>query len=117
MGRRQRRHLNSNWDFFTTDWTNTATHAAASLSDGALVTFDDSGRTNVVNLTATFNPAGVTVSQHATHNYTFTGAGMPGGTNGVTKLGSGTLDLGQHGRRQLQRRPEHRRRQHGAGGQ
>jgi len=88
--------LNSTWDFVASDWTNKPAHTAASYSDGALVTFDDTGLTNVINLVTTNYPAGVTVN-NSTLNYKFIGTGAIVGTNGITKLGTGKLTLDESG--------------------
>ena len=100
--------LNSTWDFIASDWTNTVKHDAESYVDGALVTFDDTGRTNVVNLTGPFLPLGVTIN-NSVQNYTFAGVGAINGTQRGDQAGHRPVDLGQFGRRQLQRRSDHRR--------
>src|SRR6185437_3770088 len=67
--------LNSTWDFVANDWTNKPAHTQVSYTDGSLVTFDDTARTNV------------------SVNYSFIGSGYITGTNGFTKLGTGKLTL------------------------
>ena len=88
--------VNSTWDFAANDWTNKPAHTLASYTDGSLITFDDGGLTNVVNLTTIFQPAGVTVTNSGL-TYTFVGSGAISGTNGLTKFGAGKLILDNTG--------------------
>jgi fibronectin-binding autotransporter adhesin len=84
-------NLNNNWDTETLNWTNNV-FGTTNYAEGDAVTFNDQAvsATPTVNLTATRNPASVTVD--GTKNYTFTGSGI-GGAASLTKKGSGTLTL------------------------
>jgi fibronectin-binding autotransporter adhesin len=84
-------NLNNNWDMETLNWTNNV-FGTTNYAEGDAVTFNDQAvsATPTVNLTATRNPASVTVD--GTKNYTFTGSGI-GGAASLTKKGSGTLTL------------------------
>ena len=85
--------FDGDWDTETANWKN---NIAADLiyADGTAVVFNDSaaGATNV-NLTDTFAPASVTVSNNA-KTFAFLGPGNLTGPMALTKRGSGTLLLG-----------------------
>jgi len=92
--------VDGDWDFQTPDWVSNTT--PVDYSDGAIVRFTDTASTSQINITTLFTsgigpvPGGVIVSNNAA-TYTFGGPGAIGGTNGLTKLGSGTLILDNTG--------------------
>ncbi|HHY84401.1 MAG TPA: hypothetical protein GYA07_02515 [Verrucomicrobia bacterium] len=79
------------WDIATSlNWRNGA--VPAHYTDGAFVTFDDSGSNSPpINLTGVLQPGRVTVN--AGKNYTFGGSGTLTGSGMLLKGGSGTLTL------------------------
>jgi len=83
------------WDInVTTNWTDLVTGLPTFYKDGAAVLFDDTALgTTVVNLVANVVPGTLEVTNSAL-NYTLTGTGKIGGTVGLTKLGTGTLTIG-----------------------
>jgi fibronectin-binding autotransporter adhesin len=87
--------VNTNaWDTATFNWTNAS--SLVKYGEGDTVTFDDTGKTNNVNITAPHSPGSVTVNNTAV-NYTFSGAGSINGLAGLTKSGSGSLTLAETG--------------------
>lgn len=86
--------VNGNWDIATTaNWFNGSIATNYTESDGAgpRVIFDDTATgSTAVNVTATVSPQGITVN-NTNKTYTYSGSGTIAGTNGLTKLGSGTL--------------------------
>lgn len=83
---------NNNWDVNATlNFLNGGLASVFNNSD--FVTFDSTGIANPsVNLAATLAPGSVTVDTSA-GNYTFSGSGQIAGPTGLTKTGSGTLQL------------------------
>jgi len=75
-------NTSSNWNSFNKKY-----------QDALPILFDDSASSGVVTLNTNAAPAGMTVS-NATKTYAISGSGGIGGTNGLTKLGSGALTLG-----------------------
>jgi autotransporter-associated beta strand protein len=86
--------VNNNWDTATLNWTNAG--SAVTYNEGDFVTFDDSAKTNNVNLSGLRLPASLTVSNNAL-NYTFYGSGSIGGSVGLLKDGTGSLTLSETG--------------------
>ena len=87
-------NVNNLWNTTTLNWTNAGVSVPYSENDA--VTFDDLAKTNVVNLTATRTPLGLTVSNNVL-NYTLTGAGNITGIVRLNKQGSATLTLAETG--------------------
>ena len=85
---------NDNWDTTSLNWSSTA--GAVAYGEGDFVTFDDSARTNNVNLTGTRLPTTLTVSNNVL-NYTFSGPGSIGGQIALVKDGSAALRLSETG--------------------
>jgi autotransporter-associated beta strand protein len=85
---------NGNWDTITTNWLSFVT--PTTYTDGSRVQFDDTALTGSVNLTATLAPASIMVN-NSSLAYSFAGSGQLTGTNGLTKLGSGTLTIANTG--------------------
>jgi hypothetical protein len=85
---------NNQWNTNSLNWTNSS--GAVSYNDGDIVVFDDSAKTNTVNLTATRLPSSLTVS-NSVLNYTFTGSGSIGGVVSLVKNGTASLTLGEAG--------------------
>jgi fibronectin-binding autotransporter adhesin len=89
--------VNNNWDINTTPNFNLNSNNAPTtyldLPSPDSVVFDDSatGSRNV-NLTTTLSPASVTVN-NSNGDYTFGGPGLLAGTTGITKTGTGALNL------------------------
>ena len=85
------------WDVgVSQNWRDNFGAPAAYLDSPAdSVLFDQSFLTAsaVITLNTSINPSGVTVND-STNSYTFAGTGGIGGTNGLTKLGAGTLAIG-----------------------
>jgi fibronectin-binding autotransporter adhesin len=80
----------NNWDTTSSNWLNGATLFNFQAGDSAR--FDATGSANpTVNLAATLLPASVVVSNAA--SYTFTGNGGIGGSTGLIKTNSGTLNV------------------------
>ena len=81
----------NNWDIAgLTNWLSGA--SLDSFFQGDTVRFDATGAANpLVNVSVNVNPGPITVDAAA--NYTFTGLGIIGGTNGVTKTNAGTLTI------------------------
>jgi autotransporter-associated beta strand protein len=86
--------INNLWDTTTLNWTNSG--VAVNYNDNDVVTFGDSAKTNIVNLTAARLPASLTVSNNGL-NYTFTGVGSIGGPVTLIKQGSASLTLSETG--------------------
>ena len=85
--------VSTNWDIATTaNWLQAG--AASTYSDGAAVWFDDTAKSNTVNLSASVAPSFVTFNNSA-QDYTLTSFGANGlnGTNSLVKSGNGTLEL------------------------
>ncbi len=78
--------VSGNWDTTTTNWFAAGPNFYA---DGDYVTFPNAAATGAINLTATFAPGGVTVS-NTSLTYTFSGGGAIGGSGGLVKQGTGT---------------------------
>ncbi|MGH7951899.1 MAG: beta strand repeat-containing protein, partial [Limisphaerales bacterium] len=78
------------WNHTVTNFFNTGTSAYDHFYDGDLVTFDDTGVTNIVNVTETNVPGLLTLANN-TMDYTFVGNGNLGGT--LDKEGTGTVTL------------------------
>ncbi len=93
--------LSGDWDInLTTNWISTLTSAATTYQEtsipGDVVIFDDTATgTKTVNLTTILSPATVIVVNTAA--YVFTGTGQISGSTGLTKTGSGTLELANSG--------------------
>jgi fibronectin-binding autotransporter adhesin len=89
------------WDIDTTEnWKLTPGDIPSTYLESAVpgepVIFDDSATgTRTVNLTTTLSPAAITVDTEQT--YTFSGTGALGGPGGITKLGGGSLVIGNFG--------------------
>jgi autotransporter-associated beta strand protein len=80
----------NNWDLTTSNWVNGATYFNFRAGDS--VRFDQAGAANsTVNVGLTVAPASVVVSN--TTSYTLTGSGSIGGSGGLVKTNSGTLNL------------------------
>ena len=80
----------NNWDTSSSNWLSSAT--LLNFQSGDSVRFDATGSANpTVNLAATVLPASVLVSN--TTSYTFTGNGGIGGSTGLIKTNSGTLNV------------------------
>jgi len=86
--------LNNLWNTTTLNWTNAGVTVTYNEGDG--VTFDDWGKTNVVNLTTNHAPLGLSVTNNIL-NYTFTGLGSITGSVGLNKQGSASLTLAETG--------------------
>jgi phospholipase C len=83
----------ANWDLLGANvWKLTGTSTAAAYADGDQTVFDDSAANFNVNLAATVNPNGVTVS-NLVNNYVIGGNGGISGFTGLTKLGVGKVTL------------------------
>jgi autotransporter-associated beta strand protein len=88
---------NNNWDTTSTNWL--AGGNPTTYADGDAVQFLDGASNGTVNLTATFNPngvTGVTVSNNALA-YTWSGSGAISGLAPLTKQGPGTLVIDNSG--------------------
>lgn len=87
----------ANWDVLTTtNWSTTPypTLTASSFATGDTVTFGEGpAGDQTVNLSTTVQPSSITFSNTAT-KYTVNGTGTIAGSTGVTKSGSGNVDLG-----------------------
>lgn len=84
---------NANWDTTSANWS------AGSInlySDGDFVKFLDGADAGTVNLTASFAPGGVTVSNNVLP-YVFNGSGSIGGNGSLVKQGTGTLIVDNSG--------------------
>jgi autotransporter-associated beta strand protein len=79
------------WDNTTTNWLNTGTSSLDLFYAGDAVTFDDSGRTNLVNIVGSQVPASIVMTNNALA-YTFTG-GTLGGTIDMEGTNSLTLQM------------------------
>ncbi|MEI7534939.1 MAG: autotransporter-associated beta strand repeat-containing protein, partial [Verrucomicrobiae bacterium] len=86
--------VNNLWDTTTYNWTNAG--VAVPYSENDSVTFDDLGKTNLVNLVTNHTPAAFFVTNNVL-NYTFTGVGSIGGVAGLNKQGSASLTLAETG--------------------
>jgi autotransporter-associated beta strand protein len=85
---------NYNWDTTSLNWTNAG--VAVAYNEGDFVTFNDSARTNNVNLTGARLPASLTIS-NSVLNYSFSGPGSIGGGITLVKDGSASLRLAETG--------------------
>ena len=83
---------NNNWDTFSANWSG----AASTYVDGDAVRFVDGAASGLVNLTATFMPNSVIVSNNAL-SYTWSSSGAVSGLTGLTKQGPGTLVIDNSG--------------------
>ena len=79
----------TNWNYPATNWT--WVNGQINFQDADRVKFDDSSAVNTIYISNTVSPGSVTVD--SSRNYTFSGTGGIGGTNGLTKSGTGTLTL------------------------
>jgi fibronectin-binding autotransporter adhesin len=86
----------TNWDATTTNWVFSGTPTNYTDNGQTPVQFDDTSASGLVNVTTTFQPANVTVTNSA-KNYTFGGVGGINGTGGINKIGGGTLTLDNTG--------------------
>ncbi len=86
--------VNNLWDTSTLNWTNNGN--AVKYQDPDVVTFNDGAKTNKVNVTATFAPAGWAQNNN-TLNYIFNGAGGITGSGGLTMNGTASVTLAQSG--------------------
>ncbi|MEI8042471.1 MAG: autotransporter-associated beta strand repeat-containing protein [Verrucomicrobiota bacterium] len=86
--------VNNLWDTTTYNWTNAG--VAVPYNEIDSVTFDDLGKTNLVNLVANHTPAAFLVTNNVL-NYRFTGVGSIGGMAGLNKQGSASLTLAETG--------------------
>ena len=84
------------WDTGTTaNWRSNGGSTAATYTNGAAVTFDDTGAASpTIQLPASLTPGAVTVNSG--QNYTLAGPGALGGSMALAKFGSGTLTLGSN---------------------
>jgi autotransporter-associated beta strand protein len=78
------------WNHTVTNFLNTVTSAYDRFYDGDLVVFDDTGLTNIVNVTEANAPGLLTLANNSTA-YTFVGSGNLSGT--LDKEGTGTATL------------------------
>jgi autotransporter-associated beta strand protein len=86
--------INNLWDTNTLNWTNNG--AAVKYRDLDVLTFDDTAKTNNINVTATFIPA-AWVQNNNTLNYTFSGVGSISGGSSLLKNGAASVTLAQSG--------------------
>jgi autotransporter-associated beta strand protein len=86
--------VNNLWNTTTLNWTNAG--VAVTYAENDAVTFDDLGKTNLVNLVATRAPLGLIVTNNVL-NYSFTGIGSITGPVGLNKQGSASLTLAEAG--------------------
>lgn len=90
--------VNNLWDTNSLNWTNNG--FAVKYNDLVLVTFDDNGQTNIVNIKATCKPAALTIN-NSVDNYTFNGVGNlgdpAGSLLGLLKEGTASLTLSESG--------------------
>src|SRR5690606_12062562 len=75
-------------DHNVTNWLNTGTRLYDRFYNGDLITFDDTGITNIINITETSAVGGM-VMGNSSLSYAFTGAGNL--TGEMTKEGSGLV--------------------------
>jgi fibronectin-binding autotransporter adhesin len=80
--------VNGNWDTMTANWL--AGGSPATYANGAFVQFLDGASAGTVNLTGSFSPGGLTVSNNVMP-YTFDGGGSLTGLMGLIKQGTNTL--------------------------
>lgn len=81
------------WDINTTqNWLTDTTNVATTFLQNDVVTFDDTATTTAVTLVGPIAPASTSFN-HSTLNYSLSGSGI-GGNGGLTKDGTGTLELG-----------------------
>ena len=83
---------NNNWDTFSANWSG----ATTTYVDGDVVQFLDGAPSGLVNLTATFMPNSVIVSNNALA-YTWSSSGAVSGIAGLTKQGAGTFVIDNSG--------------------
>ncbi|WP_338286659.1 autotransporter-associated beta strand repeat-containing protein [Luteolibacter sp. LG18] len=80
-----------NWDLGTsTAWT----EGDQKFYTGDTATFGDIAADNVVTLTGTLAPSGLSVTNNTTFSYTFSGTGSITGTTSLFKSGTGNLVIG-----------------------
>jgi len=87
--------VNNLWDTSTLNWTNTSA-ATVAYADPDVVTFNDSAKTNKVNVTGTFAPAGW-LQNNNTKNYTFSGIGNIVGPGSLVMNGTNSVTLSESG--------------------
>lgn len=87
---------NDNWDTTSTNWTDGVGGPANAYADGDAVQFLDGSASGIVNLTGTFMPLSVTVSNNA-EVYTLSGGGAISGTASLAKQGAGTFVVDNSG--------------------
>jgi autotransporter-associated beta strand protein len=81
----------TSWDLTNNNWN--SGFAETTYSDGSNVTFSDANNGHyAVTLTATVNPASITVN-NSSGNYVFSGSGGIASGGSLTKLGTGTLTI------------------------
>jgi phospholipase C len=84
----------TNWDFSANQiWRMVTNNAPTNYFDGCQLFFDDSGSSFTINLSATVAPYQMSVTT-VLHDYFITGNGSIVGPGGLTKQGSGKLNLG-----------------------
>lgn len=80
------------WDINTTqNWFTDSTNVATNFLQNDVVTFDDTATTTAVTLAGAIAPSS-TAFNNSTLNYSLAGSGI-GGNGGLTKDGTGTLEL------------------------
>ncbi|HEV2694677.1 MAG TPA: autotransporter-associated beta strand repeat-containing protein [Verrucomicrobiae bacterium] len=86
--------VNNLWDTNSLNWTNNG--AAVKYANLDVVTFNDSGKTNNINVTGTFTNA-AWLQNNSALSYTFSGVGSFGGSGGLTMNSNGTVTLAESG--------------------
>ena len=86
---------NNLWDTSSLNWTNTS-GATVKYANLDVVTFNDTAKTNNVNITGAFTNSAWLFNNSAL-NYTFSGIGNITGSGGLTMTGNGAVTLAESG--------------------
>ena len=89
---------NSSWDTTSTNWVTQVGSTPSRFTDGDSVVFNNSSAVTTITVVGpvtpgqTAAPYGISITNDASHNYTFNGGSVAGGTSGY-KAGVGSLTV------------------------
>ncbi|MGC3958975.1 MAG: hypothetical protein QM813_13845 [Verrucomicrobiota bacterium] len=89
---------NGNWDTISSNWVTQVGGTPTRFTDGDSVVFGNSSAVNAITVVGSVTPGqtaaayGITITNDASHNYSFTGGAVGGSANGY-KAGAGSLTV------------------------